>query len=466
MSLETSRPTHKCRCLSNRAVRLRRIYSDRDGLTPLANPFQADADGLARFYAAGNAYRVTASLGGFERIWRHRAIGLLGEQDVVQDNQFYYRRTAAEITAGITIADYSYEPYNMRRYYSGADTADSSTAFSAAIEMCRANGIRALRAPGKWTITSPILIDNVLNQGIWIYIDELVAGTTGTWASTPADWKAATGMIKIGTASSGAPININLHIGSIRGNSRRADGIHIGNGSYGCGASYFWVGDVRDTNIFAKIDGAIWPTPSNCFEGNWVGSSNLGFWIKNTANHAEDTIIKYKFINHCDFGGILAYRGSQYLTVHEGLDFNGEYLTELKVAGFSTFDYGNTVTGGTSGTQGEIVAMYATSIQAVVVFREESITRKRALLFPTQLLQLSSHSSGLTSGSQWLFTAAQATDNALRAMDIVTVSRAGIVAYDWIASSNITMSVSGANLQALHGTGGTKTIRATILRVR
>lgn len=32
------------------------IFSDRDGLTPLANPLTTDADGLARFYAAPGAF--------------------------------------------------------------------------------------------------------------------------------------------------------------------------------------------------------------------------------------------------------------------------------------------------------------------------------------------------------------------------------------------------------------------------
>lgn len=58
------------------------IYSDRDGTTPLANPF-TDATGTGRFHAAGSAYKVTATLGGFTRSFRFVPIGLAAENDDV-----------------------------------------------------------------------------------------------------------------------------------------------------------------------------------------------------------------------------------------------------------------------------------------------------------------------------------------------------------------------------------------------
>jgi len=57
------------------------IYSDREGLNPISNQLQADANGFIRFYAPGGAYRIVASKGGFNRIWRHVAIGLYSEAD-------------------------------------------------------------------------------------------------------------------------------------------------------------------------------------------------------------------------------------------------------------------------------------------------------------------------------------------------------------------------------------------------
>src|SRR5690606_3129639 len=63
------------------------IYADCDGNTPLDNPFNADENGFARFYAAGGAYKITASLGSFSQTYRHVAIGLLGEQDKISGDQ-------------------------------------------------------------------------------------------------------------------------------------------------------------------------------------------------------------------------------------------------------------------------------------------------------------------------------------------------------------------------------------------
>src|SRR5690606_5999176 len=111
------------------------IYADRDGNTPLGNPFSADENGFARFYAAGGAYKITASLGAFSQTFRHVAIGMLGEQDVTQDDQFYYRQTAAEIEAGNDPVSKQYPPNHILRFiptsehdaiYAGTSSYDAS----------------------------------------------------------------------------------------------------------------------------------------------------------------------------------------------------------------------------------------------------------------------------------------------------------------------------------------------------
>lgn len=58
------------------------LYSDRDGTTPLANPF-TDATGTGRFHVAGAAYKITASKDAFIRSFRFVAIGLAAENDDV-----------------------------------------------------------------------------------------------------------------------------------------------------------------------------------------------------------------------------------------------------------------------------------------------------------------------------------------------------------------------------------------------
>ena len=57
------------------------LYGDRDGVTPIGNPFEAGADGLAGFHVPGGAYRITATKGTFTQVWRYVAIGLAAESD-------------------------------------------------------------------------------------------------------------------------------------------------------------------------------------------------------------------------------------------------------------------------------------------------------------------------------------------------------------------------------------------------
>jgi hypothetical protein len=58
------------------------LYSDRDGTTPLGNPFSVDSEtAVAAFHVAGGAYRIRAFSGSFERIERYVAIGTAAETD-------------------------------------------------------------------------------------------------------------------------------------------------------------------------------------------------------------------------------------------------------------------------------------------------------------------------------------------------------------------------------------------------
>lgn len=57
------------------------IYSDRAGTTSLGNPFTGDANGLAAFYVAGGAYRITATKGAFTVTWDYVGIGTAQEYD-------------------------------------------------------------------------------------------------------------------------------------------------------------------------------------------------------------------------------------------------------------------------------------------------------------------------------------------------------------------------------------------------
>lgn len=121
------------------------IYSDRDGSTPISNPFNADSDGFARFYTAGGAFQIVATLGDFSRTWRHVPIGLAGEYDALPSVKIRYDQTPAEIAAGVTPADYSDPPYNRARYASWAD-------WKAACDQADEEGV----VNGTWALTANI----------------------------------------------------------------------------------------------------------------------------------------------------------------------------------------------------------------------------------------------------------------------------------------------------------------------
>lgn len=53
------------------------LYEDIDGEVELSNPFQADSDGFARFYADSGVYRITATKGAFTRTWEDVELGVM-----------------------------------------------------------------------------------------------------------------------------------------------------------------------------------------------------------------------------------------------------------------------------------------------------------------------------------------------------------------------------------------------------
>lgn len=64
------------------------LFSNRTGTTPLGNPFTATDGSDAGFYVNGGAYKITATLGLFSKIWRYVPIGTAAERDIedIYDN--------------------------------------------------------------------------------------------------------------------------------------------------------------------------------------------------------------------------------------------------------------------------------------------------------------------------------------------------------------------------------------------
>lgn len=57
------------------------LFSDRDGTVPITNPFDADGDGFAFFYAEGGPLRIDVVSGGFSQTLRYVPLGTAAEFD-------------------------------------------------------------------------------------------------------------------------------------------------------------------------------------------------------------------------------------------------------------------------------------------------------------------------------------------------------------------------------------------------
>jgi hypothetical protein len=78
------------------------IYSDRDGLSALSNPFTGTSAGLAAFHVEGGTYRITATSGAFTAEWTWVGIGTASEYDFTDITD--YIDTAIELaTVGLRI---------------------------------------------------------------------------------------------------------------------------------------------------------------------------------------------------------------------------------------------------------------------------------------------------------------------------------------------------------------------------
>ncbi len=80
------------------------LFSDRDGLSAIGNPFSADAEGFVAFHVAGGSYKVRAYVSGFERIWRYVGIGTAAEFDATIFTNANRITARAATTANIAIA--------------------------------------------------------------------------------------------------------------------------------------------------------------------------------------------------------------------------------------------------------------------------------------------------------------------------------------------------------------------------
>lgn len=82
---------------------LAEIFADLSGHAPQSNPFLADAEGFARFYAPAGTYKITATSAGLERVWEDVLLGVRFV-DMPAELGAYIQQTAQPLIAQM-IAD-------------------------------------------------------------------------------------------------------------------------------------------------------------------------------------------------------------------------------------------------------------------------------------------------------------------------------------------------------------------------
>jgi hypothetical protein len=64
------------------------LFSDRDGVTPIGNPFTADEDGRAAFHCLGGAFQIAVTKDAFSDVRRYVGVGTAQETDVNFTDEF------------------------------------------------------------------------------------------------------------------------------------------------------------------------------------------------------------------------------------------------------------------------------------------------------------------------------------------------------------------------------------------
>lgn len=245
---------------------------------------------------------------------------------------------------------------------------DDDTPFvQKAIDYCIRNKIKEVRGNVIY-VGSPIYIDNVQNNGLYIKLNEVYVLDN---FEAYTDWKTANTIFNIGSKTAGAMINVNAKITYVDAKNK-CDVIH--NNCLGCAT---WeVETAKNYNIFYKVQNPTYNTASMLLKGNWLSNGNLAFYLEATTGAiTEGTSINYQFINHNLYGGIILKNGSQYCNVYSQLDFNGRELQELWIDNTEGFSVGQTIQGN-SGGSGEILGVYDSKL---LVIKQEAFTETETI---------------------------------------------------------------------------------------
>lgn len=171
------------------------IFSDRDGLTAITNPFTGTSEGLVAFHVSGGSYKITATSGAFTAEWTWVGIGTAQEIDIE------YIEGLIEDAIDAAVPD----PLTVEKGGTGRDTLTS-------------NNLLAGNGTGTVNLIAPGSSGNVLtsNGSLWASsaLPQQITATTGS----PAYYAARAWVNFDGTTSPGT-IRASQNVSSVTRNS-------------------------------------------------------------------------------------------------------------------------------------------------------------------------------------------------------------------------------------------------------
>jgi hypothetical protein len=370
-------------------------WNDALGATPNTNPVILDSTGSATVRLSSAAYKFVLKDSSGTTQWTQDfyqanyliqtdIVILLGADPIT-------RQTSAEIAAGVTPLNFAYQPYDLRRYYSGSGTYDA--AMASAIAVCNAGsglGGTIRVAPGLYTFASQVNLQNALSV--------IIQGDSGPTAGA----QPAVRFVFTGTGS-GSWFNCNSAAGV---QFKGIQFIHTNagftgtyftfnhgsppNDSLGCGLFDCTLGNSVSATTHLNLDTANGFTAERCSfqqgSPSVQGQAHAGgsysnritfrdcTWLNNITVPIQDLGQAWSFIG-CIFENLVsgapgALTTNGLTTFSSGLLMTGCWLGDATVAGtwISGFHNGATFTGNyISGIQASTVAFSLSAPSGVVI---------------------------------------------------------------------------------------------------
>lgn len=228
---------------------------------------------------------------------------------------------------------------------------DDGPAIQAALDWCLNKGIKRLHGDLSYASAQTLDLINY-GRGFRFSMGGLNAHPD---FPPPATWKTGSSLLRFGNVG-GAQVGLDIDIQFLDGKNL-ADGMSFPN--LALGGSRFYISRAENCGIvWAARGDNTWPASSNICRGDYWQNNKMGIYVKSGTAPREGSTFDVSFITGCIYGGCWLGDGSQYAQLRGQFDFNGQYLSELRVPSRTNFAEGDIITGATSHTVGEVLAAY------------------------------------------------------------------------------------------------------------